>query len=293
MADLEHDPAPRTPAEALESRASADGSAPGRATDGAPARSTPTAGILLVGNELLTGKIRDENGWYLARWLRQQGIALQEIAVVPDADAAIGEALLRLCRRCDLVFTAGGVGPTHDDRTLAAVAAATDRPLQRHPEMEAVLRAHFGAALQPAVLALADLPQGTVPRATPGWPALRLDLPERACRVYLLPGVPELLRAKLERLADDPSELPRGTGWTLVTVEVPADETQLVAELDEVVAAFPDVEIGSYPRWEEDEAGGPRRPWVRLTLEAPEGWDDRVMAARAALMGALQRFGPR
>ncbi|MCA9701873.1 MAG: competence/damage-inducible protein A, partial [Myxococcales bacterium] len=100
----------------------------------------PTAAVLLIGNELLSGKIRDENGWFLSQVCRRRGLELREIAVVPDEIETIGAALLRLLEQTPLVFTSGGVGPTHDDRTLEAIAAATGRPLRRHPEIEAELR---------------------------------------------------------------------------------------------------------------------------------------------------------
>ncbi len=110
--------------------------------------STPRAAILLIGNELLSGKIRDENGWFLSGVLRRRGIELVEIAVVPDDLARIGEALRRLLDRAGLVFTSGGVGPTHDDVTLAAIAAALERPLERNEEMAETLRAHSGDVMR-------------------------------------------------------------------------------------------------------------------------------------------------
>ena len=246
-----------------------------------------TAAVLLIGNELLTGKIRDANGWHLTRFLRRRGIQLMEISVVPDTDDRIGEALLRLAGRADILFTSGGVGPTHDDRTLAAIAAATGRPLQRHAEMEALVRSHYGDRLTDAALAMADLPAGTVPCALPGWPVLRLDLHEpRSCRVYILPGVPELLRAKLERLEEIPGELPAGDGWTLATLDLRIEESALTAHLDAVVSGFPDVDIGSYPRWIPDE-NGQLRARVHVTFEAEVSLQGRVLEARDALRAAL------
>ena len=110
--------------------------AAGASTATAPAR----AAVLLIGDELLTGKVRDENGFALAQLLRRRGIRLVEICTIGDELDEIGAALLRLCRRADFVFTSGGVGPTHDDRTLAAIARATARPLVRTAEMEGQLR---------------------------------------------------------------------------------------------------------------------------------------------------------
>ncbi len=247
----------------------------------------PRAALLLIGNELLSGKIRDENGWHLARFLRRRGIALCEVAVVPDDDERIAAALTRLRGQADLLFTSGGVGPTHDDRTLPAIAKATGRPLARNDEMAAMLRAHYGERLTPEALAMADVPAGTVPRALPGWPVLRLDLgPPAPARLYILPGVPELFRAKLERLAELPGELPEGPGWCLHTLDLTAEESRLAGPLAELAARFPEVEIGSYPRWSRD-AEGRLRGRVRVTFEAPAAHADQVEAARDELARAF------
>jgi molybdenum cofactor synthesis domain-containing protein len=234
----------------------------------------PTAGVLLIGDELLTGKIRDENGHFLAKVLRRRGVRLVEMAVVGDTEDAIGEALMRMVRQVSLVFTSGGVGPTHDDRTLPAIALATGRPLRRNEQMEGLLREHFGERITPAALAMADLPEGTSLRALPGWPVLRLDVSRPApasaqtCRIYILPGVPPLLRAKVEHLEILEGELPLGDGWHLTLLHTNLEESQLAAKLEALVAAFPMVDIGSYPRWARDE-GGRVRYHVRVTFEAP------------------------
>jgi molybdenum cofactor synthesis domain-containing protein len=256
----------------------------------------PTAAVLLIGDELLSGKIRDENGHFLARLLRRRGIRLLEMAVVGDRTADIGEALLRLCERADLVFTSGGVGPTHDDVTLAAIAACTGRPLTRNARMEEQLRRHYGERISDAALRMADLPRGTQLRAEQVWPVLRLDLEPsgtgrtgaRGTRVYILPGVPGLLRAKLEHLEELEGELPRGAGWHLALLHTSLDESKLAPHLNAMLDAFADVEIGSYPRWERD-GDGRIRYHVRVTFEAPTSLQARVEAAREEL---ARRLGP-
>ena len=173
----------------------------------------PRAAVLLIGDELLSGKIRDANGHFLAQVLRRRGMALVEIRTVGDAPEDIGRALLDLAARASFVFTSGGVGPTHDDRTLEAIAAATGRPLVRNAEMAAELAQHYGDRATKEAMSMADLPEGTTLRAGPGWPVLRLDLDEPGpCRVYILPGVPPLLRAKIERLEATEGELPHAGG---------------------------------------------------------------------------------
>jgi molybdenum cofactor synthesis domain-containing protein len=245
----------------------------------------PTAAVLLVGNELLSGKIRDENGHNLAKMMRRRGIRLIEVCTVEDDLAAIGGALQRLLARTGLVFTSGGVGPTHDDVTMEAVARATGRPLHRDADMERILRAHFGERITPAALKMADLPTGTELTASHGWPVMRLTLAGGA-RIYILPGIPELCRAKIEALEAIPGELPDAGGWALERLHTEIDEADLAAPLNRVVADFPAVEIGSYPRWTRDDAGR-LRCVVRVTFEAIGAHRHLARDARDALARAL------
>ena len=245
----------------------------------------PTAAVLLIGNELLSGKIRDQNGHALAKMMRRRGIRLLEVCTVEDDLAAIGAALRRLLERCPLVFTSGGVGPTHDDVTMEAVAGALGRRLQRDAAMEQILRAHFGERITPAALKMADLPEGTELVARHGWPVMRLDLAD-ARRVYILPGIPELCRAKIEALEAIPGELPDAGGWALETLHTAMDEADLAAALNQVVAEYASVEIGSYPRWQADERGR-LRCVVRITFEAIGAQRHRAGEARDALARAL------
>ncbi len=259
----------------------------------APTPPAPTAALLLIGDELLSGKIRDENGAFMAKAMRRRGIALIEMSMVRDDHAAIGEALLRLGARADLVFTSGGVGPTHDDVTMDAVARATGRPLEQHPLMAAQLRAHYGERLTDAALSMADVPRGTVLRGSKGWPVIRLDLePEQndpiRTRIYILPGVPSLFRAKLEHLEAAPGELPEGTGWHVARLHSTLDESKLAPHLDALVAKHPDIDIGSYPRWARAEDGSIDYQ-VRITFEGPAPEASRVDAVRDEL---ATRLGP-
>ncbi|MBV1857626.1 MAG: competence/damage-inducible protein A [Nannocystaceae bacterium] len=254
----------------------------------------PTASLLLIGDELLSGKIRDENGHHLAKALRRLGIAFVEMVVVGDREAAIGEALLRLCERADLVFTSGGVGPTHDDITMASIAAATGRKLQQHPEMAVSLRTHYGDNLTDAALAMADVPEGTVLRGSRGWPVLRLDLDRptdpATSRIYILPGVPSLFRSKIEHLEAQEGELPRGQGWHLALLHTTLDESELAPHLDALLAKFGaprgPLEIGSYPRWARADDGSVDYH-VRITFEAPRAAAALADQARDELASVL------
>lgn len=253
------------------------------------------AAILLIGNELLSGKIRDENGWFLTQVCRRRGLALREIAVVPDEVDKIGDALHRLLQAVPLVFTSGGVGPTHDDVTMEAIARATGRPIVRNAEMEALLRSHYADRSSESALRMADVPEGTKLRALPGWPVMRLDLaagetfgdwpplPHDA-RLYILPGIPALLRAKVDALEKLEGELPDVRDWTLVELHTRLDESRLAPALDDVVEAYRDVEIGSYPRWDPDEHG---RLQIRVKITFESGDPARAGAAREALLSRL------
>lgn len=244
------------------------------------------AAILLIGDELLSAKVRDENGYFLARMLRRRGIRLRELCIVADDIEEIGAALLRLAGNADIVFTAGGVGPTHDDRTLAAIAHAIAAPLQRNPAMAARLHKHYGPNITEDALRMADLPAGTQLLADEGWPVLRLDLASAGARVYILPGVPGLLQLKIEQLEALPGELPRGEGWHQCLVHTTLEESQLAPHLDAVVAAFTDVEIGSYPRWSPAPDG--RLTYeVRVTFESLQRHAARAEAARRALLALI------
>jgi molybdenum cofactor synthesis domain-containing protein len=261
--------------------------------DASPAR--PQAAILLIGNELLSGKIRDENGWYLTQVCRRRGIAVREISVVPDELDAIGDTLMRLLGMVPLVFTSGGVGPTHDDLTMEAIALATGRPIVRDAQMESILRQHYAERSTEMALRMADVPEGTKLRALPGWPVMRLDLAagerhrERPAlphdaRIYILPGIPALLRAKVDTLETLADELPVVHDWALVALHTRLEESRLAEPLDAVVAEFADVEIGSYPRWDAD-GEGRLRVRVKVTFEA--GSEARATEARDALAARL------
>jgi molybdenum cofactor synthesis domain-containing protein len=254
----------------------------------------PTAAVLLIGDELLSGKIRDENGYFLATALRARGVRLLEICTVPDDFDRIGHALLRLLSQTPVLFTSGGVGPTHDDLTMEAIARATDRPLERNHDLASMLRTFYGERLTDEALSMADLPRGTTMLAPGGWPVMRLNLPatfaapdspeaDQDRRIYILPGVPPLLRKKFEIMAGLEGELPSGRPWVLRDLWLACDESALAAALNQVNADFPDVTIGSYPRWERD-SQGKQHIKLRLTFEAddPELVDSAREAVRAA-----------
>lgn len=203
----------------------------------------PTVAILLIGNEILSGKVEEENARYLVRELRALGVSVGRIEVVPDDLEDIAATLRALSARFDVVFSSGGVGPTHDDVTLPAVAAAFGQTLARNDELERRLRQNMGPELHPRDLRMADIPTGARlvygPAASPQtWPVVVVG------NVWILPGVPSIFRRKFEAIR----ELFRTQPIHARAVYSREAEGAIADALDAVVAAFPTVEIGSYPR---------------------------------------------
>jgi len=234
----------------------------------------PTAALIVVGNEVLSAKVRDENGPWAAERLRRIGVRLTAILTLPDEIGPLAEAVTRERVRADWLFTSGGVGPTHDDVTLPAVARALNRPLVRHPGLvEAIRVSHrrwWGGAEAPeASLRMADVPEGTRLAGDPGYPILAVE------NVVMLPGVPRFFQAQLERFTGDLVAAP----FQLAEVFVSVGEDQLAPILDRLAAQHPAVEIGSYPRFD----GADHR--VKITLESKDRAG--VEAGLRALLAAL------
>jgi molybdenum cofactor synthesis domain-containing protein len=233
-----------------------------------------TAGIAIIGDEILSGKFADENAAFLIGELRSLGVDLKRIVMIPDELDEIAATVTDLAARFDHVFTSGGVGPTHDDVTIEGIARGFGVRVVREPELERRVRAYWGAKLAEPNLRLADVPEGCelVYGKDQVWPVVAYR------NVYILPGVPALFKRKFvdirDRFRTDPV--------TTARVYVDADEGQIAADLDVVVAAFPSVKIGSYPRFSE------RDFKVLLTLEGRVTGD--VDGALALL---VERLGPR
>lgn len=230
------------------------------------------AAIIIIGDEVLSAKINDTNGPYAARRLRHWGVSLRRIATVSDrVDEIVAE--LDHCRhRFDSVFTSGGIGPTHDDVTIAAVAQAFGVPVERAPLIVEKLRSARGEDPPEALLRLADVPQGTELLAGPlEWLAVI-----RIGNVYVLPGIPELF----EQLFDSLEGRLRSEPFIGRAIFLSCDEPELAALLTRVQLAAPGVAIGSYPKLR-----GEYR--TKVTCEA------RELAAVQAVVAALLAEIPR
>lgn len=242
----------------------------------APATHQPQrAGLVIIGNEVLSAKVRDSNTPLLLDKLAAAGVQVAEVAMLPDEPPRIAAVVRDFAGRFDLVVTTGGVGPTHDDCTWRAVSDALDAPLEPHTELIALLERRLREPLTPEQLRLAHLPRGTELVGQDGrWPMLRLR------NVYVLPGVPSLVAARIDQIC----ALHRGPRPWLATVYVDVDEVAVVPDIDAVVADFADLAIGSYPIFEPDDHK------LRLTFE---GFDrDRVVAAVTAISARLVNTPP-
>jgi molybdenum cofactor synthesis domain-containing protein len=201
-----------------------------------------TAAALVIGNELLSGKIQEANLFELSRLLRALGIALVRAVIVPDDVQVIASELAVLRRAADVVFTSGGVGPTHDDVTVQAVARSFDVEAVLDPTLSGMLREVYGERCTDAHLRMAMVPQGALLLSTSDvkWPTPLIG------NVFILPGVPEIFRAKLDVVR---AHLSGRRPFASKAVFLRLDEAELTQALDQVVAAHPEVEIGSYPKW--------------------------------------------
>ncbi len=209
---------------------------------------TITACLIIIGNEILSGRTQDKNLAHLAVKLNEVGVRLVETRVIPDIEDTI-IATVNECRATfDYVFTTGGIGPTHDDITSAAIAKAFGIKLHRHPEAEAALRAHYKGAdpINAARLKMADVPDGAelIPNAVSAAPGFRIG------NVFVLAGVPAIMQSMLSTI------LPMLNGETPIqSLNLTTDirEGTLADGLTDIQHNFPDVEIGSYPHFNKGE----------------------------------------
>ena len=158
-----------------------------------------TAAHLVIGNEILSGKIQDANTYALAKELRSLGVELRRVVVVPDEIDTIAAEVNALRVTHDYLFTSGGVGPTHDDVTIIAIARALGRRVVRFAEVERLIREYYGSRCTDDHLRMADLVEGTelaVAAETGMWPTFVLG------NIFVLPGVPEIYRMKLLTVTD-------------------------------------------------------------------------------------------
>jgi molybdenum cofactor synthesis domain-containing protein len=232
-----------------------------------------TAGIIIIGNEILSGKVTDTNSPFLTRELRRLGVTVRRILTIPDELDEIAAAVAEFHVSYDIVFTSGGVGPTHDDVTMEGVARGLKRKVIRHPAIESRMREFFKDKINEARLKMAEVPEGTelIVDGRLGFPTIKCE------NFYILPGIPEILEQKFEALRERFAASP----YYLRVVYTREGEGSIAEHLNATLAAFPELMLGSYPK-----IGDPEYA-VKLTLESKdEGYVERALAH---LLGLLPR----
>lgn len=235
-----------------------------------------TAALVIIGDEILSGRTQDANLAYLAKWLNVQGIRLKEARVVADEQPAIVEAVNACRARHDYVFTTGGIGPTHDDITVDAIAAAFQVPVVLHPRAEAMLRAHYAERITEARLRMARVPQGAdiIENKGSAAPGVRVG------NVFILAGIPTVMRAMLDSLD---GALEGGDPVLSRTVGAHVAESEVAELLRTVEADIEGVQVGSYPFWRQGKIG------ANFVVRSTEV--ERVNAACGAILDGLRALG--
>jgi len=209
-----------------------------------------TAALIVIGDEILSGRTHDANIAQVASWLGVQGIRLSEARVVADDTAAIVEAVNTLRARNDYLFTTGGIGPTHDDITVDAIAEALGVEVIVHPEARAILSEYYEprGGLTEARLRMARVPEGAelIPNRYTGAPGIRFD------NIYLMAGVPQITAGMLDALS---GTLEGGQPLLSETVGCWVAESEVADLLRETEKAHGSCQIGSYPFWRDGRTG--------------------------------------
>ena len=238
----------------------------------------PTAAMLSIGDELLNGRTRDANIHHLGGWLDARGIDLIECRMVPDQEDAIVEAVTALRDRADMVFTSGGIGPTHDDITADAIGVAFGAEVDEREDAIEVLRDWYaakGEEITDQRRRMARIPEGAklIPNSVSGAPGFVIG------NVHVLAGVPAIFQAMLDALDED---IARGPLYTVFTITGAAKESQLADGLLSLEGALKGVKIGSYPG--KTGKGGPLRIVVK---SFDPGVAERAADAVAGLFRAI------
>jgi molybdenum cofactor synthesis domain-containing protein len=213
-----------------------------------------TAGLVVIGNEILSGKVTDTNSPYLARELRELGVDLERILTIPDEIDLIAREVRAMSESYDFVFTSGGIGPTHDDMTLEAIAKAFDREIVENASMIERMERAQGSPPNESQRKMAMIPEGSVllDSGDLWFPVVVVE------NVHIFPGIPELLQRKFQSIR----ERFRGVPFHLRRVFVTLREHDIAHSLNDLLGEFPELMLGSYPRIGEEHYR------VLLTLES-------------------------
>lgn len=203
-----------------------------------------TAAVIIIGNEILSGRTQDTNTPWIAEKLNERGITLSEARVIPDIKSKIAGTVNAMRAEFDYIFTTGGIGPTHDDITAESIAEAFGVPLETHPDAYKVLEAHYGAAdLTPARLRMALIPAGArlIPNPVSAAPGFIIE------NVHVMAGVPRIMQAMLDNVLNN---LEGGEPLLSNTITCEMPESELADDMTALQEKFPDVLIGSYPHFQ-------------------------------------------
>ena len=237
-----------------------------------------TAGLLVIGDEILSGRTQDRNVAQIAAWLNLQGIRLAEVRIVPDEIGRIADAVNALRAPHDYLFTTGGIGPTHDDITVDAIATALGVEVIVHPQARASLEAYYASrgGLTEARLRMARVPQGAelIPNPMSGAPGIRVG------KIFILAGVPHIAGLMLEALS---GQLEGGKPLLSATIGCWAPESEVADTLGATERAHPGCQIGSYPFFREGRVGA---NFVVRSIDAA-----LLEACRADLAARLEAAG--
>ncbi|NJC32688.1 molybdenum cofactor synthesis domain-containing protein [Sphingomonas jejuensis] len=237
-----------------------------------------TAALIVIGDEILSGRTADKNVQQIGLWLNLQGIRLAEVRVVPDVTAVIVEAVQALSARNDYLFTTGGIGPTHDDITVDAIAEALGVPVVVHPDARAILERYYETrgGLTDARLRMARVPEGAtlIENRMSGAPGIRHG------RIHILAGVPHITAMMLEALS---GTLEGGAPLLSRTVGAWVAESEVAELLQHTEKAHPGCQIGSYPFFRDGRVGA---NFVIRSVDA-----DRLDACAGDLTAALEALG--
>ena len=214
----------------------------------------PTAAVLVIGNEILSGKVQDTNSPFLAKEVRALGTSLERIVVVPDEMDTIAEHVRALSQAYTWVFTSGGVGPTHDDITIAAIAQGLGRAVVRPPKLVELLTQWFPGDVPDAALKMAETVEGTqlIWHESIKFPVMQVE------NIFIFPGIPAILQRDFAVVR----EQFRGDAYHLRVLYLRVFESDVAKTLHELIADFPEIACGSYPVIDNPD-------WrVRVTLES-------------------------
>jgi molybdenum cofactor synthesis domain-containing protein len=237
-----------------------------------------TAALIVIGDEILSGRTQDKNIAQIASWLGLQGIRLKEVRVIPDVTEAIAASVNTLRAAHDYLFTTGGIGPTHDDITVDAIAEALGVGVIVHPDARAILQGYYETrgGLTDARLRMARVPEGAdlIPNRYTGAPGIRI------ANIFIMAGVPAITAGMLDALS---GTLEGGAPLLSETVGCWVQESEVALLLGDTEKAHPGCQIGSYPFWRDGRTG------ANFVIRSTDA--DELAACTRELVGRLETIG--